>query len=101
MNSKKILPVQIDESKYNKSELEPFVFPSLSVYIGHVASGKSTLLYNLIQMTEPVFEGNVILISPTLLNDPIQQKMIDDDMILEHYDYFNNDLMKHILDAIK
>lgn len=101
MTSKKILPVEIDESKYNKSELDPFVFPSLSVYIGHVASGKSTLLYNLIRMTQPVFEGNVILISPTLLNDPIQQKMIEEDMILEHYDYFNNTLMKHILDAIK
>lgn len=99
--SNQIKPVDIDESKYNKAELDPFVFPSLSVYVGHVASGKSTLLYNLIEMTKPVFNGNVILISPTLLNDPIQQKMIDDDMILEHYDFFNNDLMKHILDAIK
>lgn len=99
--SKKIQPVDIDDSKYNTAELDPFVFPSLSVFIGHVASGKSTLLYNLIKLTEPVFDGNVILISPTMLNDPIQQKMIEDDMILEHYDYFNNDLMKHILDAIK
>ena len=71
--SKKIQPVEIDESKYNKAELEPFVFPSLSVLVGHVASGKSTMLYNLIKMTEPVFKGNVILISPTMLNDPIQQ----------------------------
>jgi hypothetical protein len=101
MDNKKIIPVDIDESKYNKAELDPFVFPSLSVFVGHVASGKSTLLYNLIKMTEPVFKGNVILISPTMLNDPIQQKMIEDDMILEHYDYFNNELMKHILDAIK
>jgi len=99
--SKKIEPVEIDESKYNKAELDPFVFPSLSVLCGHVASGKSTMLYNLIEMTEPIFKGNVILISPTMLNDPIQQKMIDEDMILEHYDYFNNDLMRHILDAIK
>jgi len=99
--SKKIEPVEIDESKYNKAELEPFVFPSLSVLVGHVASGKSTMLYNLIKMTEPVFKGNVILISPTMLNDPIQQKMIEEDMILEHYDYFNNDLMRHVLDAIK
>lgn len=100
-DSKKIQPVEIDESKYNKAELEPFVFPSLSVLVGHVASGKSTMLFNLIKMTEPVFKGNVILISPTMLNDPIQQKMIEDDMILEHYDYYNNDLMRHILDAIK
>ena len=100
-NSKKIQPVEIDESKYNKAELEPFVFPSLSVLVGHVASGKSTMLFNLIKMTEPVFKGNVILISPTMLNDPIQQKMVEDDMILEHYDYYNNDLMRHILDAIK
>ena len=99
--SKKIEPVDIDESKYNKEELEPFVYPSLGVLCGHVASGKSTLLYNLIKMSEPIFKGNVILISPTLLNDPIQQKMLEEDMILEHYDYFNNDLMRHILDAIK
>jgi len=59
------------------------------------------LLYNLIKLTEPVFKGNVILISPTMLNDPIQQKMIDDDMILEHYDFFNNGLMRQLLDAIK
>ena len=99
--SKKIQAVDIDESKYNTAELDPFVFPSLSVFVGHVASGKSTLLYNLIKLTEPVFKGNVILISPTMLNDPIQQKMIDDDMILEHYDFFNNGLMRQLLDAIK
>jgi hypothetical protein len=97
----KIKSVPIDESKYNKEELDPFVFPSLSVFIGHVCSGKSTLLYNLLEMTQPVFKGNVILISPTVMNDPIQQKMIEDDLILEHYDFFNNDLMRHILDAIK
>jgi hypothetical protein len=97
----KIKPVPIDESKYNKEELDPFVFPSLSVFIGHVASGKSTLLYNLLELTNPVFKGNVILISPTIMNDPIQQKMVEDDLILEHYDFFNNDLMRHILDAIK
>jgi hypothetical protein len=99
--SKKIEPVDIDESKYNKEELEPFVYPSLGVLCGHVASGKSTMLFNLIKMSDSIFKGNVILISPTLLNDPIQQKMLEDDMILEHYDYFNNDLMRHILDAIK
>lgn len=99
--SKKIQAVEIDESKYNTAELDPFVFPSLSVFVGHVASGKSTLLYNLIKLTEPVFKGNVILISPTMLNDPIQQKMLDDDMILESYDFFNNNLMRSILDAIK
>jgi ABC-type cobalamin/Fe3+-siderophores transport system ATPase subunit len=97
----KIKPVPIDESKYNKEELDPFVFPSLSVFIGHVASGKSTLLYNLLELTNPVFKGNVILISPTIMNDPIQQKMVEDDFILERYDFFNNDLMRHILDAIK
>ena len=97
----KIKPVPIDESKYNKAELDPFVFPSLSVFIGHVASGKSTLLYNLLEMTSPVFKGNVILISPTIMNDPIQQKMIEDDLVLEHYDFYTNDLMQHILSAIK
>lgn len=101
MNNKKIEPVEIDESKYNTAELEPFVYPSLSVLCGHVASGKSTMLYNLVKMTEPIFKGNVILISPTLLNDPIQQKMIDDEMILEHFDYFDMNLMNNILDAIK
>tara|TARA_R110002020_G_scaffold243907_1_gene457483 strand:- start:306 stop:1016 length:711 start_codon:yes stop_codon:yes gene_type:complete len=97
----KITPVSIDESKYNQEELDPFVFPSLSVFVGTVCSGKSTLLYNLLELTNPVFKGNVILISPTVLNDPIQQKMIEDDLVLEHYDFFSNDLMKNILDAIK
>lgn len=99
--SLKIKPVEIDESKYNTAELQPFVFPSLSVFVGHVASGKSTLLYNLIKLTEPVFKGNVILISPTILNDPIQQKLVEDDMLLEHYDFYSNELMQHILETIK
>ena len=99
--SNKIIPVEIDESKYNKVEQEPFVYPSLSVLVGHVASGKSTMLFNLIEKSKEIFKGNVILISPTLLNDPIQQKMIEDDMILEHFDYYDNTLMQHILDAIK
>ena len=99
--SLQIKPVEIDESKYNKEEMEPFVFPSLSVYIGSVAAGKSTMAYNLIEMFQPIFKGNVILISPTILNDPIQQKMIEDDLILEHYDFFSMDLMNHILGAIK
>jgi hypothetical protein len=99
--SLKIKPVEIDESKYNTAELKPFIFPSLSVFVGHVASGKSTLLYNLIKLTEPVFKGNVILISPTILNDPIQQKLVEDDMLLEHYDFYSNDLMQHILETIK
>jgi hypothetical protein len=99
--SLKIKPVEIDESKYNTAQLEPFVFPSLSVFVGHVASGKSTLLYNLIKLTESVFKGNVILISPTILNDPIQQKLIEDDMLLEHYDFYSNELMQHILETIK
>jgi len=99
--SLKIKPVEIDESKYNTAELKPFIFPSLSVFVGHVASGKSTLLYNLIKLTESVFKGNVILISPTILNDPIQQKLVEDDMLLEHYDFYSNDLMQHILETIK
>jgi hypothetical protein len=99
--SLKIKPVEIDESKYNTAELKPFIFPSLSVFVGHVASGKSTLLYNLIKLTEPIFKGNVILISPTILNDPIQQKLVEDDMLLEHYDFYSNDLMQHILETIK
>jgi len=99
--SLKIKPVEIDESRYNTAELEPFIFPSLSVFVGHVASGKSTLLYNLIKLTESVFKGNVILISPTILNDPIQQKLIEDDMLLEHYDFYSNELMQHILETIK
>lgn len=99
--NKTIEPVEIDESKYNTAELEPFVFPSLSVLLGSVASGKSTMIFNLVKKFQPIFNGNVILISPTLLNDPIQMKMLDDDMILEHYDYYDNALMQNILDAIK
>jgi len=37
-----IQPVEIDEEKFNKTELDPFIFPSCTIVLGAVASGKTT-----------------------------------------------------------
>jgi len=45
-----IKPIEIDESKFNKVDLEPFTFPSLLIGLGKVASGKTTFMANLIRI---------------------------------------------------
>jgi hypothetical protein len=95
-----IQPIEIDESKFNKVELDPFVFPSLIVGLGKVASGKTTFMANLVRILQPVFKGNVILFSPTLANDPILDKLIDDDEILEYFDSYSNDTLRRVLEVI-
>lgn len=99
-NNLEIQPIEIDESKFNKVDLEPFTFPSLLIGLGKVASGKTTFLANMIRILDPVFKGNVILISPTLANDPILDKLIDDDAILEYFETYSNDLLRKILETI-
>ena len=95
-----IQPIEIDESKFNKVELDPFVFPSLIVGLGKVASGKTTFMANLVRILEPVFKGNVILFSPTLQNDPILDKLIEEDQILEYFENYSNDILKRVLEVI-
>ena len=101
-NKKNLLiqPIEIDESKFNKVELDPFVFPSLIVGLGKVASGKTTFLANMIRIIKPVFKGNIILFSPTLANDPILDKLIEDDEILEYFDTYSNETLKRVLETI-
>ena len=101
MSDLKIQVIDIDESKFNKAELDPFVFPSLTILNGTVASGKSTVCSNFIRITQPVFDGNVILISPTIKNDPILLKLIDDDVILEYYEEYSNSLLQNIMKIIQ
>ena len=96
-----IKPVEIDEEKFNKEELGPFVFPSCSIVLGAVASGKTTWLHNFIRITEPIFNGNVILFSPTLKNDPILDKLIDEDEILEYFENYTNGVLMKVLETIK
>lgn len=96
-----IKPVDIDESKFNKVELDPFIFPSCSIVLGAVASGKTTFLHNFIRITEPVFDGNVILFSPTLKNDPILDKLIEDDDILEYFENYTNGTLMKVLETVK
>ena len=97
----KVKPVDVDESKFNAEDFGVFVFPSLIVGIGHVASGKSTLMYNLIEKFNPVFEGHVIVFSPTFENDPIGHKIKEDDMILEHFAEFSNSILMRVLEVIR
>lgn len=97
----KIHKVEIDENLFNSVDLEPFIFPSLSVFVGSVAAGKTTTLYNLIKITDEIFNGNVILISPTIKNDPILMKMVDEEMIIEYFEEYSNESMKKILNVIK
>ena len=96
----KIVPIDIDDSKFNRDELEPFVFPSCIIALGAVASGKSTWLANFVRITEPIFKGNVILFSPTLKNDPILDKLIDDDDILEFFENYTNGILQKVLETI-
>ncbi len=97
----KIKPVEIDDSKFNKEELGPFVFPSCSIVLGAVASGKTTWLHNFIRITEPIFDGKVILFSPTLKNDPILDKLIEEDDILEYFENYTNGTLMKVLETIK
>ena len=95
-----IQPIEIDESKFNKVEFDPFVFPSLIVGLGKVASGKTTFMANLVRILEPVFKGNIILFSPTLQNDPILDKLIEEDQILEYFEQYSNETLKNVLETI-
>lgn len=95
-----IKPVDIDEDKFNRVDFDPFIFPSTFVGVGAVASGKSTLMFNLIEKLEPVFGDNIIIFSPTATNDPILLKLIEDDMILEYFDSYSNETLQRILEVI-
>ena len=96
-----IQPVDVDNDGFNEEEFGIFQFPSLGIGIGAVAAGKSTLMYNLINMLEPVFDGNVILWSPTIMNDPIGLKMKDEEMFLEHFETYSNQNLEAVLNVIK
>jgi len=95
-----IRPIEIDENKFNRVDLDPFTFPSCIVGLGKVASGKTTFLANMIRITEPVFKGNVILIAPTLANDPILDKLIEEDQILEYFEDYSNAMLRKVLETI-
>ena len=96
-----IKPVKIDESKFNRDEIGPFIYPSCTIVVGAVASGKTTRLHNYIRITEPLFKGNVILFSPTLKNDPILDKLVEEDEILEYFENYTNGALMKVLETIK
>ena len=100
-NPFEIKPVEIDESRYNTEELGPFQFPSTFVGIGAVAAGKSTLMFNLVEMLKPIFDENIIIFSPTATNDPILLKLVEDDMILEVFESYSNETLQRILEVIR
>jgi len=97
-----IRSVEIKDSEFNKKEIYPWVFPSLHIVLGHVCSGKSTFLYNLIDnYWKPVFKDNIILFSATAKADPIIKKLIDDDKILLVFEDFNMTIINNVLTFIK
>lgn len=97
----KIKPVDIDEKRYNKKELGNFVFPSTFIGIGAVAAGKSTLMFNLINMLKPIFDDNIIIFSPTATNDPILVKLVEDELVLEVFESYSNATLQKILEVIR
>jgi len=97
----KIEPVKIDESKLNVKDYGLWSFPSLHLMVGKIASGKSTFLNNLInKIWNPVFEDRIILFSPTARNDPIINKLIEDEKIYAHFPVFNMDIMDKVLETL-
>jgi len=96
----KIKPVDVETDGFNEEEYGMFQFPSLGVGIGHVAAGKSTLMYNLIDKLDPVFQGNVIIWSPTIMNDPIGKKLEEREMYLEHFEEYSNANLQAVLNVI-
>lgn len=101
LNNWKIKPVKIDETRYNTAELGNFIFPSTFIGIGAVAAGKSTLMYNLINMLKPVFDDNIIVFSPTATNDPILLKLVEDELVLEVFETYSNETLQKILEVIR
>lgn len=101
MTSKyKIKPIEIDESGLNIIEKDIFIHPALYVGVGSVASGKSTLLANILNFWDDIFENRVILFSPSL-NDPIIDKLVKDDRIFQHFQTYDNLTLETCLQAVK
>lgn len=96
-----VKPVEIDESALNKIEEDWWVHPGLYVGIGSVASGKSTLLANFLDYWYDIFENRVILFSPSLHNDPIIKKLIDEDRIFSGFESYSNSTLDAVLNVIK
>ena len=95
-----IKPIEIDESGLNIIEKDIFIHPALYVGVGSVASGKSTLLANIIEFWQDIFENRIILFSPSL-NDPIIDKLVKEDKIFTHFQTYDNGTLETCLQAIK
>ena len=82
IESFKVEPVEVGEPKFNAVDYGIWAFPSLHVYVGAVASGKSTLLYNIAtKFFYPIFENRIILLSPTAMNGPLTLDLIDNNHV--------------------
>jgi hypothetical protein len=97
----KIKPVELDNKEFNIVEKDLFIFPSLSCMVGHVASGKSTMLYNLItNIWDDVFEDRIILFSSSAGNDPLIKKLIKEQKILLYFTDYTNETLQEVLKLI-
>ncbi len=100
MSKYSIKPIEIDESGLNIIEKDIFIHPALYVGVGSVASGKSTLLANIIEFWHDIFDNRIILFSPSL-NDPIIDKLVKEDKIFTHFQTYDNATLETCLQAIR
>ena len=102
IESFKVKPVDVDESKFNAVDYGIWTFPSLHVFIGSVASGKSTLLYNIVtDFFYPIFENRIILFSPTAMNDPLTLDLIENNHVFINFPEYTNETLERVLQVIK
>lgn len=102
IESFKVEPVDIDESKFNAIDYGIWTFPSLHVFVGSVASGKSTLLYNIVtKFFYPIFENRIILFSPTAMNDPLTLDLIENNHVFINFPEYTNETLERVLQVIK
>jgi len=96
-----IKPVDIDQKEFNVIEKDLFIFPSLTCMIGHVASGKSTMFYNLVtNIWSDVFDDRIIVFSSSAGNDPLIKKLIKDKKILLYFTNYTNETLEEVLKLI-
>ena len=101
-DSLKVQRVKIDEEKLHELEHGVWKFPSSHALIGHIASGKSTLLHNLLtRFWKPVFGNRIILFSPTAISDPIISTMIDNEELFCHFLEYSNDTLRNVLEILE
>lgn len=102
IESFKVEPVDIDERKFNAIDHGIWTFPSPHVFVGSVASGKSTLLYNITtKFFYPIFETRIIIFSPTAMNDPLALDLIGNTQVFVNFPGYTSETLERVLQVIE